>query len=364
MHSENMRTRFPIVVSLFLALALARPSGAEITKAKTASRSLDAVVKGLTPRLVGLVVERKRERRLAPTEEQLRGLTDDEKKDLRAYFRRPAGPASGLLIDGEGHVLTSLYNVAGEIRKIEVRLADGTTSPATVLARDVVDDLALLKLEKPIADSLTLPPLSWGESFQTGRFVLAIGVSGEPGGTTVTLGIISAPGRNGGRMFQTDAALNYGNAGGPIVDLEGRVMGIAAFIGHFYPYWGMNSGIGFGVRADTIRKVLPVLLDGKDIVLMGRPVLGVYPPKTTAEESEEKGARIGRVVPDSGSAAAGLEDSDVIVEFGDVIVEDFSHLRQLIMQRKPGETVPIKVRRGDKTLDLRVVLGEVKETDS
>ncbi len=358
-----MRTRFPIVVSLFLALALARPAGAEITKAKTASRSLDAVVKGLKPRLVGLFVKRGRERRLAPTEEQLRGLTDDERKDLRAYFRRPAGPASGLLIDGKGHVLTSLYNVEGEIRKIEVRLADGTTSPATVLARDFIDDLALLKLEKPVADSLTLPPLSWGESFQTGRFVLAVGVSGEPSGTTATLGIISAPGRNGGRMFQTDAALNYGNAGGPIVDLEGRVVGIATFIGHFYPYWGMNSGIGFGVRADTIRKVLPVLLDGKNIVNLGRPVLGVLPPKTT-EESEEKGARIGKIVPDSGAAAAGLEDSDVILEFGGVLVEDFSHLRQLIVQREPGETVPIKVRRGDKTLDLRVVLGEVKDTDS
>ena len=163
-------------------------------------------------------------------------------------------------------------------------------------------------------------------------------------------------------MFQTDAALNYGNAGGPIVDLEGRVVGIAAFIGHFYPYWGMNSGIGFGVRADTIRKVLPLLLDGKDVVNLGRPVLGVRRPKTT-EESEEKGARIGMVAPDSGAAAAGLEDSDVILEFEGVLVEDFSHLRQLIMKREPGETVPIKVRRGDKTLDLRVVLGEVKDTD-
>ncbi len=278
-------------------------------------------------------------------------------QDVVDYFRRPPGPASGLLLDAQGHVLTSFYNVAGVLKSIEVVLPGGDRLPARLAATDRSDDLALLQVIDPPA-RLEVPPVPWADParLRVGRVVIAIGRSPDPASPTATLGILSAIGRNGGRVFQTDAELNYGNVGGPIADLDGSILGLASFVGHTYPMWGLNSGIGFGTRADTIRQVLPRLLAGESIAPPERPFMGVGP--STAPAPGNAGARIGQVEPSSAAGKGGVKVDDVIVAFDGEKVDDFTDLRKLINRRRPGDEVTLKVKRESDEIELKVRLGK------
>jgi len=271
------------------------------------------------------------------------------------YYSRPPGPATGLLLDSRGNVLTSFYNVSGNVKSIQVVLPSGDPLPARLLARDESDDLALIQITKPPPD-LEAPPPRWADpgGLRVGRFVHVVGRSPDPARPTATFGIISALGRNGGRAFQTDAELNYGNVGGPITDLDGSILGLACFVGHRYPLWGLNSGIGFGTRVDTILSVLPQLLSGKDIPPPDRPFLGVGP----SEGSAPRGCRIGTVVEDSAADRAGLKKDDIVLSINGEEVEDFLDLRRIISQQNPGDQVVLQVKRGDKQLELKARLGK------
>ena len=171
--------------------------------------------------------------------------------------------------------------------------------------------------------------------------------------------MISAPKRNVGRAFQTDAAMNYGNSGGPVVGLDGSFLGIASFVGHTYPHWGLNSGIGFATRADAILEVLPVMLKGENFEEHRLPFLGVRARRSPDESFH--GATVYDVIDGSAADMAGLKAEDIIVELGEVKVEDFSHLRHLISRQKPGDTVSMKVQRQDSVIDLKVTLGARKQ---
>jgi S1-C subfamily serine protease len=328
------------------------------------SENLDGIVERLAPLVVAIHVERL-EDLPGPqiNERRLNGLNDEDKKDLTDYYQRPPGPATGLLLDRQGNVLTTLYNVSKVVQRIRIALADGRELPARIASRSAADDLVLLRSESPIPEDFPVAELSWSDpsALRIGKFVIALGCSPEPERVTATLGIVSAVSRNHHRLLQTDAALNYGNVGGPMVDLDGNVVGLAAFVGHVYPDWGFNSGIGFGVRADRIRDILPGMIEGKDVPAPEQPFLGVG-PAGDPDDPGSAGARVGQVVPDSAAARAGLERGDIIVEFGGAAVEDFTQLRTLIFQRRPGEEVKAKVRRGDETLELTFALGKRAES--
>lgn len=325
--------------------------------APAAPRSIEEILRRIDRWVVAIRVERTKDLplpapRIAPQIPER--LMPPETRD---YFQRPSGYATGVLIDREGHVLTSHYNIAGEVRSIEVVLPGGARRAARKVASAPADDLALLRIEggEPAAaqDSWEDPP--WAERAPVaGRFVLAVGRSPDPRSLTVTEGIVSAAGRNGGRAFQTDAKLNYGNVGGPLVDLDGRFLGIGGFVGHIYPQWGLNSGIGFGTTAATIREVLPSLIAGKDVAVPESPFLGV---RAAPDDVDKDGAPILQVLDDSAAARAGLRDGDLIIGVDGERVHTFQQLRRLLYGRKPGEAVKIKVRRGEETLELDVTLG-------
>lgn len=331
---------------------------------RIAPGSIESLLRAMAPRVVSLRVERAEpEPEFELSRGQLRLLPPAQKEELRRYFTRPSDPVSGLLLDRDGHILTSNYNVSGKIKKIEVLLPESDPRPAAVRARDPVDDVALVQLNDPLPVDYPLPELHWGDpdGFLAGRFVLAVGRSSDPRLPTATLGIISAPERNNGRAIQTDAALNYGNSGGPMIGLDGKVIGIAGFIGHAFPHWGMNSGVGFGTRADVIQDILPRLVRGEDIQRIQRPLLGVM--RARNEPDDATGARVFRVVEGSAASAAGMKDGDVIVGLDGLDVEDFAHLRHLIARRKPGDEVSVRIRRDDATLELEVVLGKAEEEE-
>lgn len=185
------------------------------------------------------------------------------------------GSGSGFVLDKEGHILTNFHVVDGAER-IEVAFGDQLTAPATVVGSDARNDVALLKVDVAPA---ALEPVVLGsaEDLQVGQWAIAIGNPFGQFGRTLTTGVISALGRSlqgpDGRtisgVIQTDAAINKGNSGGPLLDSSGRVIGINSAI--FSPT-GTSAGVGFAVPVDTIKRMLP------DMLSLGRyrhPWLGV-----------------------------------------------------------------------------------------
>lgn len=272
----------------------------------------------------------------------------------RIYFERPEGFVSGILLDAEGHVLTTHYNVAGKIKSIQVKSVLGVTYSARHLSSSLPDDLALLKLEPANGQLPTPAAVPWGKSSDllSGQMVFVTGLSPEPESVTVTRGIISATERNAGRALQTDAELNYGNVGGPIFNLNGEVVGIASFVGHTHPQWGVNSGIGFGTKAKTIHTVLPALKEGNEVRWA---FLGVGP---TEPDPEGPGFRIELVLPGSAADKAGLQRGDFVLEFDGVPLDDFGDLRSTIYRYVAHDKVTLQIRRKDETFSVVLVLGE------
>jgi putative serine protease PepD len=251
---------------------------------------------------------------------------------------------SGFVYDDEGHVITNQHVVAGA-ETVSVTFADGSTHDATVVGSDPSTDLAVLDVDAPAS---ALEPLALGKSseLEVGDGVIAIG---SPFGLeqTVTTGIVSALHReiNSPNDFaiddaiQTDAAINHGNSGGPLLDLDGRVIGVNSQINSES---GGNDGIGFAVPSDTVAKIATVLIaDGE----VEHAYLGV----ATGDTSSGDGASIAEVRPGTPAAAAGLREGDVVTEIDGEAVADADELRTLIDARQPGDSVELTiVRDGDE----------------
>jgi serine protease Do len=221
-------------------------------------------------------------------------------------------------------------------------------------------NLKKLRLSWPTAESLP-PRLSEQDALEVGEWVLAIG---NPLGLshTVTAGIVSAKGRSGfglatlENFIQTDAAINFGNSGGPLIDLEGKVVGINTAI---YGSTG-NIGIGFAIPVNMARHVYGQLREGKAIV---RGYLGIWHKELTPElatglglEEDTKGVAISEVIEDSPAEKAGLKSYDVIVEFNGQPVETGNEFVNRVAMLEPGTKVKITVIRDgkQKTFDIRL----------
>ena len=344
--------------SLLLATCIAswlQPSAAAAVELK----GLSDIAKGLAPWVVAIKVDRSKDIEIPRSRLPFNGRVSPESK---SYFKRPAGVVTGLLVDRRGYILTSNYNLLGTIRSIVVRLPSGEERKARVVARDQLDDLALIQVEgaaKGLGKKAWRDP-PWAEASPSaaGSFVFAIGRSASAGRLNLTEGIVSAVGRNSNRAMQTDAKLNYGNVGGPLVDLDGKVIGLSGFVGHTYHQWGLNSGVGFATTVETIRGVLPRLIEGKDFEPPPRPFLGI---QSEPNSEDNDGAPVVEVVEKSSAASAGVKSKDVIVRFNGEDVPNFNRLRFLIFSCKVGDKVEFVVRRGAKEITLNGVLGKFPE---
>ena len=279
------------------------------------------------------------------------------------------GAGSGFIIDKSGYILTNNHVVEGAT-EIEVWLADMSDNDlglsARVIGTDVLTDSALLQLtelpEHPLAvskfgDSATIAPGDW---------VMAIGNPFQLS-NTVTVGVVSAVGREQPtavsarfeQMIQTDAAINRGNSGGPLLNVRGEVVGMNTQI---VSDGGGNLGIGFAVPINTIRNVLPQLMKGK--VTRGR--MGVFvnrTPMTKADVedlglSNATGAQVSEIQ-DGPAKKAGMRVGDVILEFNGRPVKNSGELVAMVSATAPGTTVPVKVMRAKKPLTLNVTIEEL-----
>jgi serine protease Do len=275
---------------------------------------------------------------------------------------------TGFIIDKAGFILTNNHVVEGAT-KIKVSLYGEDNDQeydAKVIGRDPLTDSALIELtEKP---DHTLPEAKFGDSaqMQPGDWVMAIG---NPFGLahTVSVGVISALERpfavaegRSAQVLQTDAAINPGNSGGPLLNLRGEVIGINTAIYTDARQQG-NIGIGFAIPSNTVRELLPQLRTGK--ITRGRIGVSVGPVQREAVDEfglkDRKGAVVQSVSPDSAASKAGLEPGDVIIAFGGKPVASRDELVRMVVNTRPGTTVPVRIVRDRQERTLNVTVDEL-----
>jgi Do/DeqQ family serine protease len=276
--------------------------------------------------------------------------------------QRRSGLGSGVIISTDGYILTNHHVIDGA-EQIKVDLNDNRTLDARVVGSDPPSDLAVLKI-----DATNLPVLALGDSdkVRVGDVVLAIG-NPLGIGQTVTMGIISAKGRQTGLssgsfedFLQTDAPINQGNSGGALVSTNSELIGINSQI--LSPSGG-SIGIGFSIPSNMARMVTDTLVKtGK----VRRGQLGITVVRANSEPARDLGIKdvnngvvVAQVQPGSGADRAGLRKGDVITSFNGVAVNDPNVFRNQVASTAPDSVVTLNVLRDGRELQLRATLGEV-----
>ncbi|MBD3380650.1 MAG: Do family serine endopeptidase [candidate division Zixibacteria bacterium] len=274
---------------------------------------------------------------------------------------RQYGLGSGVIVDEQGHILTNNH-VIENADTIFVRTDDGTRYTAEVIGADPQTDVAVIKIE---ADNLKFIQIGNSDDLRVGEFVLAVGSPMSQNlASTVTQGIVSAVGRsnvglaNYENFIQTDAAINMGNSGGPLVNLNGELIGLNTAI---LSRSGGFQGIGFAVPSNMAMRIMNSLLTEGRVV---RGWLGVSIQDITQNLAEAMnlerttGALIGDVLEDSPADKAGFESGDVIISMDNIEIRNSSHLRNQVAATLPDTKVTFEVIRGGRTVQIDAVLGE------
>ena len=319
--------------------------------------SYSAAAKRASPSVVSITASRAPARTPRTDDPMYRFFFGDRARQLQE--ERQVGLGSGVIVSTSGYLLTNNHVVDGA-DDIEVTLSDGRSAKARVIGTDPDSDVAVLKIELE-----RLPAVNFGDvdSAQVGDVVLAIG---NPFGVgqTVTSGIVSALGRShlGINTFenfiQTDAAINPGNSGGALVDANGNLLGINTAI---YSRSGGSMGIGFAIPVSTARQVMESLIkDGR----VTRGWIGVEPRDLTPEIAQtlnlpiKEGVLITGVLQSGPASAGGIRPGDVVVKIAGKAVANTPQLLNAVAALKPQSNAEIAVQRGDRQLDLTVIVAQ------
>jgi len=372
-------SRCLVISTLFLLLLFIAPQLAfaedenSVTALRQIGKTFASIAEKASPAVVGLKAERSVTREYSPFRDSPFGQPFDPfEDDIFDFFFRRRSPqqrsperryrelrpvqGSGFIISSDGYILTNNHMVEGA-EKVEIELADDRKFTAEIIGADRDSDVAVVKI-----DAASLPFLELGNSdtLEVGEWVLAIG---NPLGLshTVTAGIVSAKGRSGfglatlENFIQTDAAINFGNSGGPLINLDGKVIGINTAI---YGSSG-NIGIGFAIPVNMAKHVYEQLIQSGTVE---RGFLGVMPNDLDPEAAEvfglkdAKGVAISEVTEGSAAEKAGLRLNDVVLELDGEPVESADSFRNRIAMLKPGEKVKLLVWRDGKrrTFDVKL----------
>ena len=277
--------------------------------------------------------------------------------------REFSGGGSGVIVDGiQGYIITN-HHVIEKAEEIKVFLKDGEEYLAELIGSDPGTDIAVLKID--ISGAISQMPLGDSSLLRVGDFAVAIGAPFNLS-QTVTSGIISALGRpqaassdGYGDFIQTDAAINFGNSGGPLLDLKGQLVGINTAI---VSRSGGNVGIGFAIPVNTVKNIMHQIIEFGSVK---RGLLGVIISDINKDIAEqlgleiEKGALIQEVSPNSAAEEAGLSVGDVITSVNGEKTETSSDLRNAIGLKRSGESVEIMILRENKAMTVSATLGEL-----
>jgi len=329
---------------------------------EAAGKAMPAVVNILTSKI-------KKRRTQAPAPlfrrfygEPKRPPADEDDPDAPDGFDedgRQTSLGSGVIVSPEGYILTNNH-VVDAAEEIDVVLADGRKARAKVVGLDPETDLAVIKIG---LDKLPVMQLGRVEAARVGDVVLAIG---NPFGVgqTVTMGIISALGRNNLHInhfedfIQTDAAINFGNSGGALVDTHGNLLGINSAI---YSQSGGSVGIGFAIPVSTAKSVMEAIIQSGQVV---RGWIGVESQDITPELAEsfglskQSGAIIAGVVKNGPADRAGIKPGDILLSVDGRAVADTTAMVNLIAQLAPGGKAKMTVLRKNREATLEIQVGK------
>lgn len=290
--------------------------------------------------------------------------------------KKEIGGGTGFIVSREGLVLTNKHVVLDEEAEYTVFTNDGRKFSAKVLARDPIQDLAVMKIEGNTSEQFPTVKLGDSEKLQIGQTVIAIGNALGEFRNTVSVGVISGLGRSitasGGGLvetledvIQTDAAINKGNSGGPLLNLKGEVIGVNTAMAL------EAQSIGFAIPINKAKK------DIEQIKTLGKivyPFLGIRYVLINEKIKTEKdlpvdygaliisgGAGELAIWPDSAAQKAGLKEGDIVLEFNKEKITTENSLAKIIMKYNPQDRAVLKVLRGEKEMNVEVVLGERSE---
>ncbi|HDS6864908.1 TPA: serine endoprotease DegQ [Klebsiella pneumoniae subsp. pneumoniae] len=350
-----------LALSIGLSLSVLPPAAASLptqVPGQGALPSLAPMLEKVLPAVVSVQVEGTASPTLNMPEELKKYFGDNAPQEQAQPFE---GLGSGVIIDAaKGYVLTNNH-VINQAQKISVQLNDGREFDAKLVGSDEQSDIALLQLIKP--DHLTQIAIADSDKLRVGDFAVAVG---NPFGLgqTATSGIISALGRSGLNLeglenfIQTDASINRGNSGGALLNLNGELIGINTAI--LAPGGGSGSiGIGFAIPSNMAKTLADQLIQFGEIK---RGLLGIKGMEMSADIAKamnlnvQRGAFVSEVLPNSGSAKAGIKSGDVIVSLNGKPLNSFAELRSRIATTEPGTKVKLGLLRDGKPVDVEVTL--------
>src|SRR5574341_8976 len=274
---------------------------------------------------------------------------------------------SGFFITDQGYILTNNHVVEGT-QEVNIVLSDGSEQTATIVGTDPYSDIAVLKADGKVPG---VASLGNSDVLDPGESVIAIGSPLGDFKNTVTVGVVSATRRaidtgNGYQiedLIQTDAAINHGNSGGPLVNLAGQVIGMNTLIVRNTNNGDVAEGLGFAIPVNTAQAVAQQIIQKG---YFARPYMGInFQPinpdiATRYSLPAQWGVYITDVASRSPASQAGLQQGDIITKIGDVALDETHSYVNTLFTFKPGDQINLEIVRGDKTMQVQVVLGEAK----
>jgi len=272
---------------------------------------------------------------------------------------------SGIFISDQGYVLTNNHVVEGT-QNTNIILSDGTQEKATIVGTDPYSDIAVLKADGKVP---AVAKLGNSDVLQPGESVIAIGSPLGDFKNTVTVGVVSATGRSldSGKgyqienLIQTDAAINQGNSGGPLVNLAGEVIGVNTLIVRNTGTGAVAEGLGFSIPINTAQAVAQQIIQKG---YFSHPYLGIgYQPITPDVAAAynlpvQWGAYVTRVAASSPAEAAGIQQGDIITQIGNVTLDATHSYLNTLFTYKAGDQINIGISRNGKNIQVQVTLGE------
>jgi len=276
---------------------------------------------------------------------------------------------SGFFISDQGYILTNNHVVEGT-KEVKLVLSDGTEQTASIVGTDQYSDIAVLKTN---GDVPAIAPLGNSDKLDPGESVIAIGSPLGNFKNTVTVGVVSATGRaidtgNGYQiedLIQTDAAINHGNSGGPLVNLAGEVIGINTLVVRNTNSGDVAEGLGFAIPVNTAQAI------AQQIIQQGyfaRPYIGIsfqpINPNIAARYnlSAQWGVYVTKVADASPASAAGLQQGDIITQVGDVTLDETHSYVNALFIFNPGDQINLTLMRNGKEMQVQITLGEAKHS--
>ncbi len=283
-----------------------------------------------------------------------------EREKGRERTHKVLGQGSGFIFSKSGHILTNNH-VVGDADKVVVKLLDGRSFEAKVIGTDQHSDVAVIKIN---VKNLTVLPLGNSNSLEVGEWVLALG---NPFGLshTLTAGIVSARGRSSvgitdyENFIQTDAAINLGNSGGPLINLDGKAVGMNTAI---FSRTGGSMGIGFAIPINMIKGIKDQLIKKGKVI---RGYLGIVIQNLTKDLSQQfgiegiRGILISDVKENTPAKKALLRTGDIIIKFDGKEVNEVGTFRNMVASTQPGEKKHLTIFRNGKNIKIKVKIGKL-----